>query len=76
MIDWFLCLCECPGSRDFITFMHNQKLLQFLMGLNESYDQARDQILMMIPLLSLNKVYSTLIERESQRRITQTNSSE
>ena len=31
---------------------------------------------MMIPLPSLNKAYSMLIERESQRRITQTTSSE
>ena len=46
------------------------------MGLNESYDQARGQILMMIPLPSLNKAYSMLIERESQRRITQSTSSE
>ena len=40
--------CGCPGSRDLSTFMHNQKLLQFLMDLNESYDQARGQILMMM----------------------------
>ena len=68
--------CGCPGSRDLNVFMHNKKLLQFLMGLNESYDQARGQILMMMPLPSLNKAYSMLIERESQRRITQSVSSE
>ena len=68
--------CGCPGSRDLSVFMHNQKLLQFLMGLNESYDQARGQILMMMPLPSLNKAYSMLIERETQRRITQSVSSE
>lgn len=37
------------------------------MGLNESNEQARGQILMTIPLPSLNKAYSMLIERESQR---------
>ena len=46
------------------------------MGLNESYDQARGQILMMIPLPSLYKAYSMFVERESQRRITQTTNSE
>ncbi|KAH0776707.1 hypothetical protein KY290_008118 [Solanum tuberosum] len=67
--------CECVNSREFVKFMHNQKLLQFLMGLNDSYEQARGQILMMVPLPSLNKTYSLLIERESQRTISQTSSS-
>ena len=59
--------CECAKSRDFVLFMDNQKLLQYLMGLNEWYKQERGQILMMIPFPSLNKAYSMLIERESQR---------
>lgn len=67
--------CACEKSRDFILFVQNQKLLQFLMGLNETYEQARGQILMMIPLPSLNKAYSMLIERESQRSISQTHKS-
>jgi len=58
-----------------VKFVHNQKLLQFLMGLNGSYEQVRGQILMMVPLPSLNKTYSFLIERESQRTISQTSSS-
>lgn len=56
-------------------FMHNQKLLQFLMRLNDSYEQARSQILMMVPLPTLNKAYSLLIERERQCSMTQTSSS-
>lgn len=67
--------CECVNSREFVKFVHNQKLLQFLMGLNDSYDQARGHILMMIPLPSLNKTYSILIERESQRTMSQVSSS-
>ena len=59
--------CECDESRDFVLFMDNQKLLQYLMGLNEWYEHERGQILMMIPFPSLNKAYSILIERESQR---------
>ena len=67
--------CECVNSREFVKFVHNQKLLQFLMGLNDSYEQARGHILMMIPLPSLNKTYSILIERESQRTMSQVSSS-
>ncbi|OIT26810.1 hypothetical protein A4A49_34249 [Nicotiana attenuata] len=37
------------------------------MGLNESYEQARSQLLMMVPVPSVNKAYSMLMERESQR---------
>ena len=67
--------CECVNSREFVVFMHNQKLLQFLMGLNDSYEQARSQILMMVPLPTLNKAYSLLVERESQRIMSQTSHS-
>ncbi|XP_069155831.1 uncharacterized protein [Solanum lycopersicum] len=56
-------------SRGFVEFMKQQKLLQFLMGLNETYEQARSQILMLVPLLSVNQAYSMMIERESQRVI-------
>jgi len=45
------------------------------MRLNDSYEQARGQILMMVPLPSINKTYSLLIEGESQRIISQTSSS-
>ena len=56
--------CECVNSREFVKFVHYHKLLQFLMGLNDSYKQVRGQILMIVPLPSLNKTYSLLIERE------------
>ncbi|KAL3358885.1 hypothetical protein AABB24_015794 [Solanum stoloniferum] len=59
--------CNCAQSRDFFNFMKRQKLLQFLMGLNELYEQARSQILMLIQIPSVNQAYSMMIERESQR---------
>lgn len=62
-------LCDCPRFRDFCAHMHRQKLMQFLMGLNETYDQSQSQILMTEPTLSLNKAYAMLVERESQRTI-------
>ncbi|XP_070019630.1 uncharacterized protein [Nicotiana sylvestris] len=58
---------DATNSRDFVQFMELQKLLQFLMGLNESYEQACSQLLMMVPMPSVNKAYSMLMERESQR---------
>ncbi|XP_070009293.1 uncharacterized protein LOC142162273 [Nicotiana tabacum] len=61
--------CECPKSRDYVTFMRRQKLLQFLMGLNETYEQAREHIMMMELLPIVNKACSMLVEREIQRSI-------
>ena len=43
--------------------------MQFLMGLNETYSQIRGQILLLDPLPLINKVYSLLIQDESQRSI-------
>ncbi|XP_019229239.1 PREDICTED: uncharacterized protein LOC109210292 [Nicotiana attenuata] len=63
---------DAANSREFVQFMERQKLLQFLMGLNESYEQARSQLLMMIPVPSVNKAYSMLMKRESQRTMSNT----
>lgn len=37
------------------------------MGLNESYEQARSQMLMMILVPTVNKAYSMLMKRENKR---------
>lgn len=47
--------CDFARSRNFIEFMQKQKVLQFLMGLNKTYEQARSQILMTSPTPSINK---------------------
>lgn len=33
--------CDCSKAKEFVEQMHYQRLLQFLMGLNDSYSQAR-----------------------------------
>lgn len=58
--------CDCARSKNFIEFMQKQKVLQFLMGLNESYDHARSQILMISPTQNINKVYLMLVEEKSE----------
>jgi len=59
--------CECDKSVVYASHLQYMKLFDFLMGLNESYSQARRQILMMIHLPSVNKAYSMVISDESQR---------
>lgn len=44
---------------------HN-KLLQFLMGLNDVYESTHDQILLMDPMPSVCKAYSMILRVEKQ----------
>ncbi|KAL4627572.1 hypothetical protein ACB092_05G174900 [Castanea dentata] len=46
--------------------------MKFLMGLNDSFSQVRTQVLLMDPIPSLSKVYSLLIQEETQRSVTNT----
>lgn len=43
--------------------------MQFLMGLNDSYNTVRGQILLMNPLPSVCKAYSLITQEEKQREI-------
>ena len=40
--------------------------MKFLMGLGEDYDNSKDQILLMEPLLLISKVYSMMLKVEKQ----------
>ncbi|XP_019232509.1 PREDICTED: uncharacterized protein LOC109213202 [Nicotiana attenuata] len=59
--------CPCPELKKYAQHFEQHRLLQFLMGLNESYSQSRNQIMIMSPILSINKAYSLLVDQESQR---------
>ncbi|XP_075494865.1 uncharacterized protein LOC142532452 [Primulina tabacum] len=58
---------ECATSRTYIEHDQHQRLLQFLMGLNESYLQIRSQILMMTPLPTVGQAFSIISQEESHR---------
>ncbi|XP_070026569.1 uncharacterized protein [Nicotiana sylvestris] len=62
--------CDWPKTKKFIEHLHKQKLYQFLMGLNDSYSQARSQILMIKHVPSVNQAFAMLISKESQRNVT------
>ncbi|KAK9131118.1 hypothetical protein Sjap_011605 [Stephania japonica] len=47
----------------------NDKLMQFLMGLGDAYDQTRNHILVLDPLPIINKAYSMVIRVEKQREV-------
>ncbi|XP_070019508.1 uncharacterized protein LOC142180715 [Nicotiana tabacum] len=58
------CVCGCKEA--FQKIEEDQKVHQFLMGLNENYSNVRRNILMMKPLPNIDTVYAILIEDESQ----------
>ncbi|KAJ0016708.1 hypothetical protein Pint_10816 [Pistacia integerrima] len=45
------------------------RLMQFLVGLNDSFDHIRNQILLMDPLPIINKAYSMVLRVEKQREV-------
>ncbi|XP_070055431.1 uncharacterized protein [Nicotiana tomentosiformis] len=59
--------CDCEKSKAFVEFLRQQKLMKFLMGLNDTYAPQRSQILMIQPTFSLDQAYSMIVQEESQR---------
>ncbi|KAL5563330.1 hypothetical protein UlMin_033077 [Ulmus minor] len=60
-------VCNCGGMKSLTDYQHDDYVLQFLMGLNESFSQIRAQILMSDSLPPINKVFSLVIQEERQR---------
>ncbi|KAK9675775.1 hypothetical protein RND81_11G030400 [Saponaria officinalis] len=63
------CTCTCGASEKQKKFQQNQKVVQFLMGLNDSFCVMRGAILMQNPLPSISVVYNNLLQEERQREI-------
>ncbi|RVW70673.1 Retrovirus-related Pol polyprotein from transposon RE1 [Vitis vinifera] len=56
-------VCSCGADHK------RHRLMQFLMGLNESYNAIRGQILLMNPLPDVAKAYSSIVQEEKQRSL-------
>ena len=63
------CKCECDINGRLHHYFQDQKLIHFLMGLNETYTQIRGNILMINPSPTLSQVYSLLVQEERQRQV-------
>ncbi|XP_069150324.1 uncharacterized protein [Solanum lycopersicum] len=64
--------CDCVESSSHVEHVKKQRLLQFFIGLNESYAQMRSSILLSPFVPSVNQAYAMAIQEESQRRLGQT----
>ena len=60
----YLCICWKMVKSE-----QNQKLLQFLMGLNDDYNAIRGNVLMMSPWCLTSQLCSILIQEEKRRDI-------
>ncbi|GAV81025.1 LOW QUALITY PROTEIN: UBN2_3 domain-containing protein, partial [Cephalotus follicularis] len=60
--------CGCQTAKAYLEHDQQQKLFQFLMGLNDSYGNIRS-ILLMSPLPTLGQAYSLINQEESDRGI-------
>ncbi|XP_075108848.1 uncharacterized protein LOC107790769 [Nicotiana tabacum] len=63
------CNCSCGAKESMHKAEQDRRLIQFFMGLNETYTVVRGSILMMNPLPSIAQAFSLLIQEERQREI-------
>nr|XP_023894220.1 uncharacterized protein LOC112006153 [Quercus suber] len=61
--------CICNINKRLTDLQVRELVMKFLMGLNDSFSQVRSQVLLMDPIPSLSKVYSLLIQEETQRSV-------
>ena len=59
----------CNINKRLTDLQVKESIMKFLMGVNDSFSQVRTQVLLMDPIPSLSKVYSLLIQEETQKSI-------
>ncbi|KAK1412979.1 hypothetical protein QVD17_34637 [Tagetes erecta] len=64
--------CTCAASNDLTKFNQRIKLMQFLMGLDDTYQPLRTQILSKEPLPSVKNAFAIISNEESHRGISHT----
>ncbi|CAJ2643840.1 unnamed protein product [Trifolium pratense] len=57
--------CRCDAMRAARLYRLEDQIIQFLTGLNEKISVVRTQVLLMDPLPPINKVYSLVVQEES-----------
>ncbi|XP_012065914.1 uncharacterized protein LOC105629006 [Jatropha curcas] len=61
--------CTCGASKAIVDIINRTRLMQFLMGLHDGYDQVRNQLLLLDPFPTINKANSMILQVESQRLV-------
>ncbi|KAL0392923.1 UNVERIFIED_CONTAM: hypothetical protein Sradi_2515100 [Sesamum radiatum] len=63
------CACTCDLANATTALVEQWQLIQFLMGLNDKYDNDRSQILVIEPRPSVNRAYSMILRVKRQRQV-------
>ncbi|KAL0463172.1 UNVERIFIED_CONTAM: hypothetical protein Slati_0204800 [Sesamum latifolium] len=58
--------CTCPVHRQIVRREDSRQLMRFLIGLNNTYEHVRSQILLMEPRPHVQKAFSMVISVEKQ----------
>jgi len=61
--------CCCESMRSSRNFRLEDQVIQFLTGLNDDFAVVKTQVLLMEPLLSINKIYSLVVQEEINNSI-------
>ncbi|KAK3002667.1 hypothetical protein RJ639_019973 [Escallonia herrerae] len=69
-LDTYRALPTCNQMKAHDEQREEDRLIQFLMGLHDTYNIVRTNILMMSPLPNVRQAYSLVIQEETQRQIT------
>lgn len=67
LLTYCICVCTCEEKGKLTQALEDQRLIQFLMGRNNLYVQARGTILMMTALLTIDRAYALLLQDENHR---------
>lgn len=68
-LDSYLDPYTCNKAKEHSEEKEEERMMQFLMGLNESFKGVRSNILMMTPLPNVRQAYSLVIQEETQSRM-------
>ncbi|KAL0445219.1 UNVERIFIED_CONTAM: hypothetical protein Slati_2244600 [Sesamum latifolium] len=63
------CACTCDLVKAIAALVEQRQLIQFLMGLNDEYNNVRSQIVVTKPLPSVKRAYSMILRVEKQRQV-------
>lgn len=61
--------CSCGGVLRLCSYFETEFVLSFLMGLNDSLNNTRSQILLLDPLPSIHRVFAMMVQEEHQRSL-------
>lgn len=65
--------CVCDAEKAYYDREEQQRLMQFLFGLNDVFEQARKKIMFMDPLPIVEKAYGMIVHIEDQLKLNEGN---